>query len=303
MRYDLDALQDSIDILELLNKLNITYLRGSGLPNGDGVKVLNPFRDDKHFGSCSIKKYRGRWYFNDFADKDNNMSIFNFIRKVKEQEGENLSFTQAIEYSVGGRAEAVQFATYDDSDYVDYSQDVGKPAPLSTEELKLIGLNPQRWKKDTWTGAVVGACLNKPDFDELDKNVQVTMVAYADRNALYDSDEMYAEYILTKPVKGISLSILYNKEFDVYKSLVKEKAIEALIALNDVKYEASKSNACDSVIEYEKAAIKEKKIYAILNRVVWRKHDNSASENAYKNTQNSKRGNCELKTFVRQIAF
>ena len=271
MRYDLDAVQENLDILSMLDRLGVTYQKGSGRANGEGTKLLNPLRNDRHFGSCSVTRYRGRWYVSDFADRDCSMSIFKFIQAVKMLDGESLSFSQAVEFALGGRAEAMQFTIFDGVSYDGYAEDTGKPAPLTAEELKLIGLGGRiNLANGTWTGAVIGTRGHKPDPDELDKGVSVTAVSYPDKDVVLPGEnvpQMLTEYLLTRPVTGMSLATLYNQEFDVYKNLVWNKSVDALCALSEIITATKDRKDCDSLIACEKAERKQAKIYAMLRRV------------------------------------
>lgn len=289
-RYDLDAIQADLDIFSILDRLEISYLPGSGAPNGNGVKILNPFRNDKNYGSCSIRFWQGRWYVSDFADADCNMGIFDFIINVKKDAGENFSFADACVFAIGGADAAKQYVTNESSD--DYYENNGKPIPLSQSELMLIGLG-HRPDTNVWHGAVINATLTKPDYDELDKGTRIEPVTYFDVSILYPNDivpQVYTEYLLVKNVTKMSLSTLYNTDFDTYKELIWNKSVDALLSLEEI-ISNNTGNLPDEVTERERAQRKETKIYAFLKRLTGVETNKTSTVND------------ELEKFVSDIAF
>ena len=57
MRYDRQAIVDSINMLDVINKLNIKISNatvGTDIVTGNKREILCPFHNDKHFGSASI---------------------------------------------------------------------------------------------------------------------------------------------------------------------------------------------------------------------------------------------------------
>ena len=57
MKYDRQAIVDSINMLDVINKLNIKVSNataGTDIVTGNKREILCPFHNDKHFGSASI---------------------------------------------------------------------------------------------------------------------------------------------------------------------------------------------------------------------------------------------------------
>lgn len=289
-RYDKDLIMQDVNMLDVLNKLNISVssdISRTDISTGNKRKVLCPFHNDKHFGSASIyidsrRNFKG---IHCFACGES----YNVIKIVQHCLGVN--YGAALEWlaecngnkarykikSSGiSNAKIVRIASdgkvYTESHKETANKKKSLAGLLTTADLELIGITNYP-VKNTIEGAIINCYSEKPEEIEIPQGCMVEKTYFMANGSLE------TEYLIVR-----------NQRYDINTYLTEDPEGAVIMLLTKIavllkektalvqQISNSNSKLCVNVTHLTKKEIR--KLHELYDKILFAWNENNISMKA-----------------------